>query len=136
MIVLLHLILLDPQGINLIRAQAPGETHEGHSHYTVHFLARKSTPRGRPAPPAAPATAPEASEMSVYATEVPRFSYEAFFDAIDRKEDTFYVVSFSGDHLLLPAASSAGRNGTARPRMSLLMPSVTVPINGEIATLK
>ena len=58
----------------------------------------------------------------------PRNTYDSFFDAIDRREDTFYVVSFSGDHLLLPA-SFAGRNKSSRPKMSLLLPSITVNMN-------
>ena len=60
----------------------------------------------------------------------PRYTYDSFFDAIDRREDTFYVVSFSGDHLLLPA-SFAGRNQSSRPKMSLLLPSITVNMNGK-----
>ena len=64
--------------------------------------------------------------ITLYDEETPRFSYASFFEAIHRREDTFYVVSFSGDHLLLPASA---RNESSRPRMSLLLPSV--PLNGN-----
>ena len=64
--------------------------------------------------------------ITLYDQETPRFSYESLFEAIQRREDTFYVVSFSGDHLLLPASA---RNESSRPRMSLLLPSV--PLNGK-----
>uniref|UniRef100_A0A3P9ADH3 BZIP domain-containing protein n=1 Tax=Esox lucius TaxID=8010 RepID=A0A3P9ADH3_ESOLU len=50
-------------------------------------------------------------------------SYSDFMDAIDRREDTFYVVSFRRDHLLLPAIS---HNKTTRPKMSLVMPAMSV----------
>ncbi|KAJ8377950.1 hypothetical protein AAFF_G00250130 [Aldrovandia affinis] len=50
-------------------------------------------------------------------------SYNEFLDAIDRREDTFYVVSFRRDHLLLPAIS---HNKTTRPKMSLVMPAMSV----------
>ena len=64
--------------------------------------------------------------MTLYDQEPRRFTYASFFEAIHRREDTFYVVSFSGDHLLLPASA---RNESSRPRMSLLLPSV--PLNGN-----
>ncbi|CAG9765299.1 unnamed protein product [Ceutorhynchus assimilis] len=47
--------------------------------------------------------------------------YSDFFDAINRQGDTFYVVSFSDQHMLLPALH---HNKTRRPKMSLLMPFV------------
>ncbi|KAG5264326.1 hypothetical protein AALO_G00252490 [Alosa alosa] len=53
----------------------------------------------------------------------PEISYSEFLDAIDRREDTFYVVSFRRDHLLLPAIS---HNKTSRPKMSLVMPAMSV----------
>ncbi|OXU27613.1 hypothetical protein TSAR_013463 [Trichomalopsis sarcophagae] len=48
------------------------------------------------------------------------------FDALGRRDDTFYVVWFTGDHLLLP---SSRKNSTTRPRMSLILPAV--PVNGS-----
>ena len=80
------------------------------------------------AQPAATATAGMSrTGMTLYDQETGQgFSYEALFEAIQRREDTFYVVSFSGDHLLLPAKS---KNESSRPRMSLLLPSV--PLNGN-----
>lgn len=47
--------------------------------------------------------------------------YAEFFEEIHRQDDTFYVVSFSGDHLLLPAVA---HNKTFRPKMSLMLPAV------------
>ncbi|KAM3596369.1 uncharacterized protein V6R79_013266 [Siganus canaliculatus] len=53
----------------------------------------------------------------------PEVTYNDFLDAIDRREDTFYVVSFRRDHLLLPAIV---HNKTSRPKMSLVMPAMSV----------
>lgn len=55
-------------------------------------------------------------------------SKESLFDSIERQDDTFYVVSFSGDHLLLPASHNAS-NTTVRPKMSLVFP--TLSSNGK-----
>ncbi|CDQ57405.1 unnamed protein product [Oncorhynchus mykiss] len=61
----------------------------------------------------------------------PEISYSDFMDAIDRREDTFYVVSFRRDHLLLPAIS---HNKTTRPKMSLVMPAMSV--NGDFMMMQ
>lgn len=53
--------------------------------------------------------------------------YEKLFRELRRKEDTFYVVSFNADHLMLPALAY---NHTKRPKMSLMFPAVG--FNGSI----
>ncbi|XP_032903493.1 cyclic AMP-dependent transcription factor ATF-6 beta-like isoform X2 [Amblyraja radiata] len=65
------------------------------------------------------------SQLQVY--QGPEQSYTDFMDAFDRREDTFYVVSFRRDHLLLPAIS---HNKTNRPKMSLVMPAM--PVNESL----
>ena len=66
------------------------------------------------------------NEIQVYESLADRYLFDAFFKAIEKKDDTFYVVSFSADHLLLPATK---HNSTVRPRMSLLLPAM--PMNGN-----
>jgi len=67
------------------------------------------------------------NEIQLYESVTDRHLFAAFFEAIQRKDDTFYVVSFSGDHLLLPATE---HNSTLRPRMSLLLPAI--PFNSTM----
>lgn len=75
-----------------------------------------------------PSPTPTPHSLSLY-DSAPRHTFASFFEAIDRREDTFYVVSFSGDHLLVPATNHTKTN---RPRMSLLLPAVLSP-NGQQA---
>lgn len=64
------------------------------------------------------------NEVEVYGVRPPLYDYTAFLDSFQRRDDTFYVVSFSGDHILLPAQA---HNTSSRPKMSLVLPAV--PIN-------
>ncbi|XP_043408909.1 cyclic AMP-dependent transcription factor ATF-6 alpha isoform X11 [Chelonia mydas] len=69
------------------------------------------------------------NELQVYYAS-PR-NYQDFFEAIHRRRDTFYVVSFRRDHLLLPATT---HNKTRRPKMSIVLPAINVSenvINGQ-----
>uniref|UniRef100_H3AY58 BZIP domain-containing protein n=1 Tax=Latimeria chalumnae TaxID=7897 RepID=H3AY58_LATCH len=67
------------------------------------------------------------SQLQLY--QRPEQSYYDFMDAIDRREDTFYVVSFRRDHLLLPAIS---HNKTTRPKMSLVMPAMALNVSESL----
>ncbi|KAI4502819.1 hypothetical protein M0802_001863 [Mischocyttarus mexicanus] len=55
--------------------------------------------------------------------------HASLFEALGRKDDTFYVVWFSGEHLLLPASR---KNNTSRPKMALVLPAV--PLNESYST--
>lgn len=73
---------------------------------------------------------PFKTKIQVYNSEYKNGKYAEFFEEIGRQDDTFYVVSFTGDHLLLPALA---HNKTLRPKMSLMLPS-SVNINGTMST--
>ncbi|XP_038651029.1 cyclic AMP-dependent transcription factor ATF-6 alpha [Scyliorhinus canicula] len=64
------------------------------------------------------------SELQVY--YAPDKRYPDFFEAIRRRGDTFYLISFRKDHLLLPAIS---HNKTTRPKMSLVLPAMKIDEN-------
>uniref|UniRef100_A0A182Y985 Uncharacterized protein n=2 Tax=Anopheles stephensi TaxID=30069 RepID=A0A182Y985_ANOST len=66
---------------------------------------------------------PNQHELDLYYPKV-HVKYAEFFEEIGRRDDTFYLVSFSEEHLLLPALAY---NKTNRPRMSLMLPTVTTP---------
>ncbi|KAG7487554.1 hypothetical protein MATL_G00024730 [Megalops atlanticus] len=57
-------------------------------------------------------------ELQVY--HAPHRTHD-FFEAIHRRGDTFYVVSFRRDHLLLPATN---HNKGSRPKMSVVLPAM------------
>uniref|UniRef100_A0A8B9JMV1 Activating transcription factor 6 n=1 Tax=Astyanax mexicanus TaxID=7994 RepID=A0A8B9JMV1_ASTMX len=61
------------------------------------------------------------NELQVY--YAPHHPYSNFFDEINRRGDTFYVVSFRRDHLLLPATN---HNKGSRPKMSVLLPAMNI----------
>ncbi|XP_028300617.1 cyclic AMP-dependent transcription factor ATF-6 alpha isoform X2 [Gouania willdenowi] len=61
------------------------------------------------------------SELQVY--YAPQRTYSDFFDELNRRADTFYVISFRRDHLLLPATN---HNKGRRPKMSVLLPAVNI----------
>jgi cyclic AMP-dependent transcription factor ATF-6 alpha len=68
-------------------------------------------------------------KIQVYNSEYKNGKYAEFFEEIGRQDDTFYVVSFTGDHLLL---SALAHNKTLRPKMALMLPSVN--INGTVSS--
>lgn len=57
--------------------------------------------------------------------------YATFFEEIHRQDDTFYVVSFRADHLLLPALA---HNKTFRPKMALMLPAWNLNNNNNAST--
>ncbi|KAK3516450.1 hypothetical protein QTP70_014358 [Hemibagrus guttatus] len=61
------------------------------------------------------------NELQVY--YAPHNTYSNFFDELNRRGDTFYVISFRRDHLLLPATN---HNRGSRPKMSLVLPAMNI----------
>ncbi|XP_050714659.1 cyclic AMP-dependent transcription factor ATF-6 alpha-like isoform X2 [Eriocheir sinensis] len=96
-------------------ALAPPHPPPAHLYHYIHPEALHVDPPARP------------EEQHAVLASAPRLS--SFLEAIQRRDDTYYVVSFSPDHLLVPATA---RNDSARPRMSLLMPTPR-PINESLA---
>ena len=65
----------------------------------------------------------------------PRISeeYLKLFRGIKRQDDTFYVLSFNMDHILLPASNY---NKSSRPKMSLMLPAGDPSLNGDIVLMQ
>lgn len=59
--------------------------------------------------------------------------YMKLFEEIKRRDDTFYVLSFNSDHILLPAAAY---NKSTRPKMALMLPAGDPAINGDITLMQ
>lgn len=73
------------------------------------------------------------SELTLFNVPKLPIQIQGLFDSIGHREDTFYVVSFSAEHLLVPATI---KNPLSRPKMSLIMPAPPVAFNGKSCTLK
>lgn len=59
--------------------------------------------------------------------------YLRLFRGIKRQDDTFYVLSFNMDHILLPASAY---NKSSRPKMSLMLPAGDPSLNGDIVLMQ
>lgn len=59
--------------------------------------------------------------------------YLKLFRGIKRQDDTFYVLSFNMDHILLPASAY---NKSSRPKMSLMLPAGDPLRNGDIVLMQ
>uniref|UniRef100_A0A1A9X4H4 BZIP domain-containing protein n=1 Tax=Glossina brevipalpis TaxID=37001 RepID=A0A1A9X4H4_9MUSC len=59
--------------------------------------------------------------------------YLRLFKGIKRQDDTFYVLSFNMDHILLPASAY---NKTSRPKMSLMLPAGDPSLNGDVVLMQ
>ncbi|XP_034650139.1 cyclic AMP-dependent transcription factor ATF-6 alpha [Drosophila subobscura] len=57
----------------------------------------------------------------------------SLLNGIKRRDDTFYVLSFNTDHILLPASNY---NNSERPKMSLLLPTGDPNSNGDIMLMQ
>ncbi|KAH8356656.1 hypothetical protein KR084_009584, partial [Drosophila pseudotakahashii] len=57
----------------------------------------------------------------------------SFINSIERRDDTFYVLSFNKDHALLPALNCS--NG-APPKLSLVLPLGNTAFNGDIKLMQ
>ena len=56
--------------------------------------------------------------------KVPQINYEELLSAIHRRDDTFYLLSYSSkDHLIIPPVSQ--NSSEVRPRFSLLIPLIS-----------
>ncbi|KAM6183007.1 cyclic AMP-dependent transcription factor ATF-6 beta isoform 2-T2 [Erethizon dorsatum] len=97
------------------RRRSPQRAQKRQSQPHKKLLPVKAIPTQPPGPP----ERDPVGQLQLYRR--PDRSQPEFLDAIDRREDTFYVVSFRRDHLLLPAIS---HNKTSRPKMSLVMPAM------------
>ncbi|XP_055378852.1 cyclic AMP-dependent transcription factor ATF-6 alpha [Condylostylus longicornis] len=59
--------------------------------------------------------------------------YSKLFENLNRREDTFYIVSFNTEHILLPAFAY---NKSSRPKMSLMLPDGDSVLNGKITLMQ
>ncbi|KAL2791604.1 cyclic AMP-dependent transcription factor ATF-6 beta isoform b [Daubentonia madagascariensis] len=98
------------------RRKIPQRAHEGQK---SQLWKKSPLVKAVPTRPPGPPERDSVGQLQLY--RHPDRSQPEFLDAIDRREDTFYVVSFRRDHLLLPAIS---HNKTSRPKMSLVMPAM------------
>nr|KAG5712061.1 hypothetical protein BaRGS_020787 [Batillaria attramentaria] len=64
--------------------------------------------------------------VQVFSHNDPR---QRLLNAIPRRNDTFYVLSFNTDYFLVPATA---HNKTNRPRMSLVMPVLSTNLNDSM----
>ncbi|XP_072536829.1 cyclic AMP-dependent transcription factor ATF-6 alpha isoform X2 [Salminus brasiliensis] len=118
-------------------SQLKGWVHRHETERTKSWRPSSTHPRGRTIPKTSSKKAEVAQIVTVQYSDssekrsgnelqvyyAPHHPYSNFFDEINRRGDTFYVVSFRRDHLLLPATN---HNKGSRPKMSVVLPAMNI----------